>query len=106
MTSQNELLKFGRSLTEVEADFRRGQFRKRRSRSMLWVTVALLAAAGADFFIAREHVAFFWDTLPGFNTLYGLASVILLVHISARLGRHFLMKHEPEERTPGERRLS
>jgi hypothetical protein len=96
MTSQNELLKFGRSLSEVEADFKRERFRRLRSRSMLWVTVALLTAAGADFFITREHGAFFWDTLPGFNTLYGLASVIVLVRFSAALGNRFLMKHEPD----------
>ncbi len=95
MTPQSDLLKFGKSLAEVEADFKKAQAKKQRTRSMLIVTVALLSAAGADFWVVREHAAFFWDALPGFNAIYGLVSAIFLVHFSAALGHRFLMRQEP-----------
>jgi hypothetical protein len=55
---------------------------------------SLILAVAADFFVRREHVAFFWDKLPGFSAVYGLISCILIIVVSKALGHKWLIKKE------------
>ncbi len=57
-----------------------------------WLLAAtLLAVFVADFFVSREHVAFFWDTIPGWAALFGLVSCVAIIFVSkaqGHQGRH------------------
>lgn len=55
---------------------------------------SLVLVVAADFLIPRHHVFFFWDEIPGFSALYGLASCVAIIVFSKFLGHHWLMKRE------------
>ncbi len=98
MTPSSDLLKFGKSLEEVEAEFKKAQLKKWSTRSALLTTLALLTAACADFFVARKHGTLFFEILPGFNAIYGLVATIFLIHFSASFGHRYLMRDERDDR--------
>ena len=47
-----------------------------------------------DFFIRGAHVAFIWDSIPGFSAFYGLIATVLIIVVSKFLGHVWLMKPE------------
>ncbi|MEK6591332.1 MAG: hypothetical protein AABZ11_11720 [Nitrospinota bacterium] len=63
-----------------------------RIKRVFYVVLGILVLV--DFFIRREHVAFVWDVIPGFNAFYGLVSAILLIIVTKFVGHTWLMKRE------------
>ena len=52
-----------------------------------WLLAAtLLAVFVADFFVAREHVDFFWDAISGWAALFGFVSCVAIIFVSKVLG--------------------
>ncbi len=47
----------------------------------------LLAVFVADFFVPREHTAFFWDAIPGWSALFGFVSCVAIIFGSKLLGQ-------------------
>jgi hypothetical protein len=47
-----------------------------------------------DFLIHRHHEYFFWDKIPGFSSVYGLVSCVLIIVVSKFLGKWWLQKSE------------
>ena len=62
------------------------------------IKTPLYAALGflvvVDLFVHREHVAFIWDGIPGFNAFYGLISTVLIIMVAKFVGHAWLMKSE------------
>jgi len=48
----------------------------------------------ADFVVAHEKKAFFWDSIPGFWSLFGVFSTFLMIFLSKAIGHAWLMKSE------------
>ncbi len=63
-----------------------------RLKKLLYITLAVIVAA--DFLVPREHVAFFWDAIPGWSAVYGFISCVLIIVVSKFLGHRGLMKKE------------
>ena len=60
---------------------------------LLYIALAVIVIA--DFFVPREHAAFFWDEIPGWGALYGFIACSLIVFVSKFLGHQGgLMKKE------------
>jgi len=60
---------------------------------LLYITLVVIV--GADFLVPREHPTFFWDSIPGWNALYGFISCVLIIVVSKFLGHQCgLMKKE------------
>ncbi|MFQ5940043.1 MAG: hypothetical protein ACE5KL_08280 [Alphaproteobacteria bacterium] len=52
-----------------------------------WLLAAtLLAVFVADFFVAREHVDFFWDAISGWAAAVGFVSCVAIIFASKLLG--------------------
>ncbi len=59
----------------------------------------LVLTVAADFFIAREHTEYFWQSLPGWSAFFGFISCTLIIFVSKFLGHGWgsgggLMKRE------------
>ena len=48
----------------------------------------------ADFIIPRHEIHFFGDKVPGFWSLFGFISCVLIIVVSKWLGHHWLMRDE------------
>ena len=48
----------------------------------------------ADFIIPRHEIHFFGDKVPGFWSLFGFISCVLIIVVSKWLGYHWLMRDE------------
>ena len=48
----------------------------------------------ADFIIPRHEIHFFGDKIPGFWSLYGFISCVLIIVVSKWLGHHWLVRDE------------
>ena len=48
----------------------------------------------ADFIIPRHEIHFFGDKIPGFWSLYGLISCVLIIVVSKWIGHHWLVRDE------------
>ncbi len=48
--------------------------------------VTLVVVVAADFLVNREHVDFFWDSLPGWGAAYGFVSCVAIIFASKVLG--------------------
>jgi hypothetical protein len=59
-----------------------------------WIYILLALFVVADFFVHREHPAFFWDHIPGFSALYALIATVVIVIVVKGIGHAFLMKEE------------
>ncbi len=53
-------------------------------KKMLYITLVVVVTA--DFFVHREHAAFFWDKIPGWSALYGFISCVLIIIVSKFIG--------------------
>ena len=49
---------------------------------------------GVDFIIPRHEIHFFGDKVPGFWSLFGFISCVLIIVVSKWLGYHWLMRDE------------
>ncbi|MEK6590548.1 MAG: hypothetical protein AABZ11_07695 [Nitrospinota bacterium] len=56
--------------------------------------IILVLVVLSDFFVHREHVAFFWDHIPGWSALYGFISCIVIILVSKFIGHEWLLKEE------------
>lgn len=63
-----------------------------KMKKPLYAALAVLVVA--DFFIHREHASLIWESIPGFNALYGLIATVLIIVVSKFLGHAWLMKPE------------
>ena len=54
----------------------------------------LVLLVAADFIIPRHEIHFFGDKVPGFWSLFGFISCVLIIVVSKWLGRHWLMRDE------------
>lgn len=56
--------------------------------------IILILVVLSDFFVHREHAAFFWDHIPGWSALYGFISCIVIILVSKFIGHEWLLKEE------------
>ena len=54
----------------------------------------LVLLVAADFIIPRHEIHFFGDTIPGFWSLYGFISCVLIIVVSKWLGQHWLVRDD------------
>ena len=54
----------------------------------------LVFLVAADFIIPRHEIHFFGDKIPGFWSLYGFISCVLIIVVSKWLGHHWLVRDE------------
>ena len=54
----------------------------------------LVLLVAADFIIQRHEIHFFGDKIPGFWSLYGFISCVLIIVVSKWLGHHWLVRDE------------
>ena len=54
----------------------------------------LVLLVTADFIIPRHEIHFFGDKVPGFWSLFGFISCVLIIVVSKWLGHHWLMRGE------------
>ena len=47
-----------------------------------------------DFIIPRHEIHFFGDKIPGFWSLFGFISCVLIIVVSKWIGRHWLVRDE------------
>jgi hypothetical protein len=65
----------------------------RTRRRVFYLVLALIVIA--DFLVPREHAEYFWEKLPGWAAVYGLASCVALILVSKFLGHQVgLMRDE------------
>ena len=65
----------------------------RNRRRVFYLVLALIVIA--DFLVPREHAEYFWEALPGWSAVYGLASCVALIVVSKFLGHQVgLMRDE------------
>ncbi len=65
----------------------------RTRRRVFYLALALIVIA--DFLVPREHAEYFWEALPGWSAVYGLASCVALIVVSKFLGHQVgLMRDE------------
>ena len=48
----------------------------------------------ADFIISRHEIHFFGDKIPGFWSLFGFISCVLIIVVSKWIGHHWLVRDE------------
>ena len=48
----------------------------------------------ADFIIPRNEIHFFGDKIPGFWSLFGFISCVLIIVVSKWIGHHWLVRDE------------
>ena len=56
--------------------------------------IVLVVLVGVDAAMHKEHVHFAFEALPGFSSLYGLLSTLLIIVVAKGIGHAFLMKPE------------
>ncbi len=68
------------------------KLRKKTVKKFAYIILVLLIAA--DFIIPRHEIHFFGDKIPGFWSLYGFISCVLIIVVSKWLGQHWLVRDE------------
>jgi len=66
--------------------------RKKTFKGVAYALMALFIAV--DFIMPRHHAPFFWDEIPGFSSVFGLAACVLIIAVSKVLGKFWLHKKE------------
>ncbi len=56
--------------------------------------LVLVIVLAADFFIPRHHIVFWWDSVPGFDAVYGFVSCIVIIAVSKTIGHMGIMQQE------------
>ncbi|HLA47922.1 MAG: hypothetical protein A3I04_01965 [Nitrospinae bacterium RIFCSPLOWO2_02_FULL_39_110] len=56
----------------------------KKTRKLFYIILILVIFS--DFFVHREHAAFFWDKIPGWGALYGFISCVLIIIVSKFIG--------------------
>lgn len=65
---------------------------KQKKMKVLYGVVGLLVVL--DIFAPRHHPHFFWDYIPGFSSVFGFISCLILIFFSKGIGHAFLMKRK------------
>ena len=68
------------------------KLRTKTVKKLAYGILVLLVAA--DFIIPRHEIHFFGDKVPGFWSLFGVISCVLIIVVSKWLGHHWLMRGE------------
>ena len=68
------------------------KLRTKTVKKLAYGILVLLVAA--DFIIPRHEIHFFGDKIPGFWSLYGFISCVLIIVVSKWLGHHWLVQDE------------
>tara|TARA_B100000959_G_scaffold133453_1_gene139947 strand:- start:13 stop:258 length:246 start_codon:yes stop_codon:yes gene_type:complete len=68
------------------------KLRTKTVKKFAYIILVLLIAA--DFIIPRHEIHFFGDKIPGFWSLYGFISCVLIIVVSKWLGQHWLVRDE------------
>ena len=68
------------------------KLRTKTVKKLAYGILVLLVAA--DFIIPRHEIHFFGDKIPGFWSLYGFISCVLIIVVSKWLGQHWLVRDE------------
>ena len=63
-------------------------------RTILVISIALIAVVLVDLLWREGHGHFFWYSLPGFFAAYGLLGCVTVVLIVKWLGHHWLQRSE------------
>ncbi len=64
----------------------------KKSKKGLYIFLGITVVA--DFIVPHEHKIFFWDSIPGFWSMYGALSTFLMIVVSKAIGHAWLMKPE------------
>jgi hypothetical protein len=56
--------------------------------------LVLAIVLAADFIIPRDHVVFWWDSVPGFDAGFGFVSCIAIIAVSKTIGHLGIMQKE------------
>ena len=54
----------------------------------------LVFLIAVDFIIPRHEIHFFGDKIPGFWSLFGFISCVLIIVVSKWIGHHWLVRDE------------
>ena len=68
------------------------KLRTKTVKKLAYGILVLLVAA--DFIIPRHEIHFFGDKIPGFWSLYGFISCVLIIVVSKWLGQHWLVRDD------------
>ena len=68
------------------------KLRTKTVKKLAYGILVLLIAA--DSIIPRHEIHFFGDKVPGFWSLYGFISCVLIIVVSKWLGHHWLVRDE------------
>ena len=68
------------------------KLRTKTVKKLAYGILVLLVAA--DFIIPRHEIHFLGDKVPGFWSLFGFISCVLIIVVSKWLGYHWLMRDE------------
>ena len=68
------------------------KLRTKTVKKLAYGILVLLIAA--DFIIPRHEIHFFGDKIPGFWSLFGLVSCVLIIVVSKWLGQYWLVRDE------------
>ncbi len=78
--------------TEEKTESKEGQAKKLQRMKILYAVIGLMVVL--DIFAPRHHPYFFWDKIPGFSSLFGFISCLILIFFSKGIGHAFLMKRK------------
>ena len=67
---------------------------KLRTKTVKKLAYGILVLLVAADFIIRHEIHFFGDKIPGFWSLYGFISCVLIIVVSKWLGHHWLVRDE------------
>ena len=68
------------------------KLRTKTVKKLAYGILVLLVAV--DFIIPRHEIHFFGDKIPGFWSLYGFISCVLIIVVSKWLGQHWLVRDD------------
>ncbi len=61
-------------------------------RKIAYVAMAVFIVI--DIFTHTHHAYFFWDEIPGFSSLFGFISCVVIIVVSKAIGKLWLQKKE------------
>ena len=56
--------------------------------------IVLAVVVALDFPIPRDHAAYWWDVMPGFDAVYGLISCLVIIFGSKAIGKLGIVRQE------------
>ena len=61
-------------------------------KTIFFICIGLSILIG--LFVPSEHVKFWWERIPAFDTIFGFLGCILIIVVSKALGHYWLQRNE------------